>query len=92
MIDKASFAAGVELLRHKRRMRKVRFVVCETIAMAVIVAWVLAGSSAPFASENLTPIFRVIPVCAVTAAVILPVLFFANPKRRNRHVDDTNGR
>ena len=78
MTDKPSFAAGVALLRHKRRMRTVRFILFETIAIAVMVA------SARFAPENLTPAFRVIPVTAATVAVILPILFFGNSKRRNR--------
>jgi hypothetical protein len=82
--DKASFADGVALLRHKRRMRTVRFIVAETIAIAVMIASALAGVSVRFAAENLTPIFRVIPVTAAAVAVILPILFFGNLKRRNR--------
>ncbi len=78
MTDKPSFAAGVALLRHQRRMRTVRFIVSETIAIAVMVA------SARFALENLAPAFRVIPVIAATVAVILPIVFFGNHKRRNR--------
>jgi len=84
MTDQASFAAGVALLRRKRRMRAVRFVVGEVIAIAVAVVSSLAATSARFGAENLTPAFRVIPITAATVAVILPILFFANPRRRQR--------
>ena len=88
MTDKASFAAGVALLRHKRRMRTIRFLVCEAIAIAVMVVSSLAATSLPFAAESLTPAFRMIPITAATVAVILPILFFWNPRRRNRRRAD----
>lgn len=84
MTDKASFAAGVALLRRKRRMRAIRFIVCEAIAIAITVVSSLAATSVRFGAESLTPAFRVIPITAGTVAVILPILFFGNPRRRHR--------
>jgi hypothetical protein len=72
------------LVRHRRRVRTARFIVCETIAVAIMVASALAGVSARFAADNLTPIFRVLPVSAAIVAAILPIIFFGDPKRRNR--------
>jgi hypothetical protein len=70
------------LVRHRRRMRLARFIVCEAIAIAVLVISVAAGISERFAAESLTPIFRVLPVTAAIVAAILPIFFFGHPKRR----------
>jgi hypothetical protein len=61
-----------------------RFVAGETLAMGIFVASVLAGISERFASEKLTPIFRVLPIMAAAIAAILPIIFFALPKGRGR--------
>jgi hypothetical protein len=72
------------LIRHRRRVRMARFIVCEAVAIAVMVFSALAGISARFAAENFTPVFRVLPVSAAVVAVVLPIIFFGDPKRRNR--------
>jgi hypothetical protein len=61
-----------------------RFIVSEAIAIGVMVASALAGISARFAAESLNPILRILPVSAAVIAVILPIIFFGDPKRRNR--------
>jgi len=63
-------------------MRIVRFVAAETLAVGILMASIIAGVSARFAVESLTPIFRILPIIAAAAAAILPILFFGNPKRR----------
>jgi hypothetical protein len=65
-------------------MRAIRFIVCEAIAIAIAVVSSLAATSVRFGAESLTPAFQVIPITAATVAVILPILFFGNPRRRNR--------
>jgi hypothetical protein len=70
--------------RHRRRLRLARFIAFETVAVAVLIASILAGISARFAAESLTPLFRVLPVMAASVAAILPILFFGDPKRRRR--------
>jgi hypothetical protein len=72
------------IARHRRRVRLARFIAFETIAVTVLVASIVAGISARFAAESLTPIFRVLPVMAASVAAILPILFFGDPKRRGR--------
>jgi hypothetical protein len=72
------------IIRHRRRLRMLRFVAFETIAIGVMIVSAFAGISSRFAAESLTPIFRVLPVSAAIVAVILPIVFFGDPKRRNR--------
>jgi hypothetical protein len=72
------------LIRHRRRVRTVRFIICEAVAIAVMVGSAVAGISERFAAENFTPLFRVLPVSAAVVAVVLPIIFFGDPKRRNR--------
>jgi hypothetical protein len=60
------------------------FIVLETMAIGVTIASAIAGISIRFAAESLTPVFRILPVGAAIVAAILPILFFGDPKRRNR--------
>ena len=72
------------IIRHRRRLRMLRFISFETIAIGVAITSAIAGISSRFAAESLTPIFRVLPVGAAIVAVVLPIVFFGDPKRRNR--------
>jgi hypothetical protein len=60
------------------------FIALETMAIGVTIASAIAGISIRFAAESLTPVFRILPVGAAVVAAILPILFFGDPKRRNR--------
>lgn len=73
-----------DVLRQRRRMRFLRFLVLEAIAVVIAIASVAAGISQRFADEAYTPAFRVLPICAAAAAAILPILFFGSPSRRQR--------
>jgi hypothetical protein len=52
----------------------------------------LAGLTSDFASDSLTPLFRILPIAAAVAATIIPILFMGsrdaapggNERRRNR--------
>jgi len=70
-----------ELVRRRRRMRLVRFIVSEIVVLSVLILSVLAGVSERFSSESLTPLFRALPIAAAVVAAILPILFFGDPKR-----------
>lgn len=76
----------VEMLQQRRRLRRRWFLVLEAIAILLTVGSVWAGVSERFASEALTPIFRVLPSCAAAVATILPIAFFGsfNSGRRGR--------
>jgi hypothetical protein len=72
------------LVRRRRRIRMARFVVAETVVIALMIGSVVAGVSARFAHESFTPIFRVLPITAAVVATILPIIFFGDPKRGRR--------
>jgi hypothetical protein len=72
------------LARRQRRIRMARFVAAETFALGLTVASVIAGVSARFSDESLTPIFQVLPIVAAAAATILPIIFFGGLKRGRR--------
>src|SRR5687768_16738050 len=73
--------ASVELARlarNRRRMRLVRFILAESLAVTVLAGSVMAGLSERFAAESLTAVFRVVPILAAAVATILPILFFGH--------------
>lgn len=73
------------LIRRRRRVRMLRFIACETVAIGIMVASVIAGLSTRFATETLTPLFRMLPITAAAAATIIPILFYGNTGRRPRN-------
>lgn len=75
---------ALALFRQRRRTFRRWFLVAETLSVAVMIGSILAGISERFASESLTPLFRVLPVAAAIVAGILPILFFSNPNRPSR--------
>ena len=70
------------LFRRRTRLRRIRFIICEALALAVMVASVGAGVSERFASDAFTPLFRILPIAAAAIATVLPILFFGHRKRR----------
>lgn len=75
-------SAGIA--RRRRQIRMVRFIAAETFAIGVLLVSVIAGVSARFSAESLTPIFRALPIIAGAAAAILPIVFFGDPNRGMR--------
>ena len=73
---------GAALGQRRRKVRIVRFVAAETLVLGILVASIVAGVSARFSMESLTPIFKIVPIIAAATAAILPILFFGSPKRR----------
>ncbi len=72
------------IIRRRRRAKMLWFIAFETLAICITVGSALAGISTRFAEESLTPIFHLLPIGAAIVVVILPVIFFGDPKRRNR--------
>jgi hypothetical protein len=72
------------LIRRRRRVRMLRFIACEAVAIGIMVASAIAGLSARFATETLTPFFRILPITAAAAATIIPILFYGSAGRRPR--------
>ena len=76
---------GKPLKRKSRRQRKVaRFFICETIAFAALVGFVVAGTSTRTAGDAFTGPFAVAVFIAAAALAIIPVVFFGLPQRHNQ--------
>ncbi|MEY2557199.1 MAG: hypothetical protein QOE34_624 [Verrucomicrobiota bacterium] len=73
-----------EVLRRRRRRKLLFFIVGETLALALMLGAAIAGISERFVAESLTPLFRILPIIPAGVAVILPIVFFGDPKKRNR--------
>ena len=80
----SSRAIGRRVARRRRRIRWARFMAGELFAIGVMIASIVAGISARFANDSLTPIFRVLPISAAVVTAILPIVFFGDPKRGRR--------
>jgi hypothetical protein len=80
--DENAFASAARMVHRRRRVRLMRFMAAETLAISVLILSVLAGISERFASESLTPIFRALPITAAVVVAVLPILFFGGSKRR----------
>ena len=74
----------VALLRRRRRTKFIRFVLVESLAVAVMIGFGLAGMASDTASESLTPLFRILPIAAAVAATLIPILFYGFSGRRPR--------
>jgi hypothetical protein len=85
VVDRRTDAAiAAELLRERRRKRRVRFLLLETVAIALTFATAAAGLSLQFLNEAYTPVFRVLPLVFATVATALPILFFGRSRRGAR--------
>lgn len=81
---KMSVQDPAALVRNRRRLRTVRFIISETVVVAITVLSALAGISARWAAQSVPPVLRILPVGAAVVAAVLPIVFFGDPKRRNR--------
>jgi hypothetical protein len=67
----------------RRRKKLLRFIVLETFALVVLVLAVIAGTSSPFAKENMTLPFAITVFVAAAAIVIIPIIFYGLPRRQH---------
>jgi predicted PurR-regulated permease PerM len=72
------------LARQRRRARLAMFIIAESLVVAFTIAAMVAGVSERFLAESFTSMFRIVPIAGAFLAAILPILFFGDPKRRNR--------
>jgi hypothetical protein len=72
------------LARRRRRTRLVIFLVAESVVAVLTFAAMAAGMSERFLAESFSGIFRTVPIVGAFLAALLPILFFGDPKRRNR--------
>ncbi len=62
-------------------MRRIRFLLCETLALALLAGTVVAGVSERFVSDSFTPLFKYLPAGAAILAAIIPILFYGKGRR-----------
>jgi hypothetical protein len=70
------------IVRQRRRVRLLRFAICEALAVALTITFAWAGVSSRYLDETLTSLFRFLPIASAAVATILPILFFGSPQRR----------
>jgi hypothetical protein len=69
----------LNLPRH-RLVKLVRFIVCETLAVGVLVLAMLFGFVHQLANDPLALVLKVLAVVAAVAAIMVPVIFYGLPK------------
>jgi predicted PurR-regulated permease PerM len=74
----------VSLARRRRRARLLIFIIAESVVAVLTIAAMVAGISERFLTESFTGLFRMVPIIGAIVAALLPILFFGDPKRRNR--------
>jgi hypothetical protein len=69
--------------RH-RRVKLIRFIVWQTIALSVVAGAATLGVSQWFTDESLTLALRLLTITGALAATIIPVIFYAVPPKLPR--------
>jgi hypothetical protein len=69
----------LNLPRH-RLFKLIRFLVCETLAVGVLVVAMMFGFAHQFANDPLSLVLKVLAVVAAFAAIIVPVIFYGLPE------------
>ena len=75
---------AAELVRERRRMKVIRFAMCEAAAIALTVLSIMTGIYTREADGSVDAIFRVLPVTCAIIATAVPILFFGKVRRRSR--------
>lgn len=71
-------------LRRIRRLKFVRFLICQMMALGLVAASAALAISRPFTSPSLTLTFTLLTVAGAIAAAIIPILFYALPAKLPR--------
>ncbi len=75
---------SVSLVRHRRRMRFIRFVVSESIAVFLMISSISIGVTHQPAVELHSAIYRMAPVLMALVVGVIPILFYGNSRCRLR--------
>jgi hypothetical protein len=65
--------------QRRRRLKLIRFVVWQTIALSVVAGAATLGISQWFTDESLTLALRLLTIAGALAATIIPIIFYAVP-------------
>jgi hypothetical protein len=67
-----------DLQRH-RRVKFIRFIVCQIVALSIVAASAALGISEWFTDESLMLTFTWLTIAGAIAAVTVPIVFYALP-------------
>jgi hypothetical protein len=67
-----------ELQRH-RRVKFIRFIICQIIALSIVAGSAALGISPWFTDESLRLTFTWLTIAGAIAAVAIPIVFYALP-------------
>lgn len=71
-------------LSERRRIKLVRFVLFESIALVILLLLAKLGMSHPFPGDPLKPWFRILTIVAVLPVGAIPILFYGLPPSLRR--------
>jgi hypothetical protein len=66
-------------LQRDRRIKFIRFIICQTVAFSVVFGSIALGISQHFTDESLIWTFKLLTISAAVATAVIPILFFALP-------------
>lgn len=75
---------AAKLVRERRRIKVIRFAMCEAAAIALMALSIVAGIYTRSADGSILAIFRLLPVTFAVIATGIPILFFGKVRRRRR--------
>ena len=75
---------ATEMVRERRRIKVIRFAMCEAAAIALMLLSIIAGIYTRAADGSVIAIFRVLPVTCAVIATAIPILFFGKVRRGRR--------
>lgn len=69
-------------MRAPRRIKLLRFIICELIALVLLLASAIAGVRERHAHLGIDPIVTALTILAVVVVGIIPVIFYGPPPLR----------
>jgi hypothetical protein len=66
-------------LQRDRRIKFIRFMICQTVALSVVFGSGALGISQHFTDESLILTFKLLTIGAAVATAVIPILFYALP-------------
>jgi hypothetical protein len=77
-------SGALSQLSERRRIKLVRFVFFESVALVILLLLAKIGMSHPFPGDPLRPWFRILTIVAVLPVGALPILFYGLPQSLHR--------
>lgn len=66
-------------VQRDRRIKLIRFMICQTVAFSVVFGSIALGISQHFTDASLILTFKLLTISAAVATAVIPILFYALP-------------